>query len=353
MLAGVGTDRYERFAIQRPPFIADEQWAAIEVELARLERSLGSDDDGQVISDLKCLVESVAKVVLETNGTPAEPKAALKDLVAKAHRALVGYGGDELAHGSPYGALATQASKMAQSLGEIRNAVGGGHGRARRPVIRDEMVDLALDGALIWTRWALRRLGPFTEGRPEPLIRDLIEEPAIFRSGDLARRLQSAKLATLPPHHQQSLGVAVGQRSARHTFVVRADGVEPALASPDIELWPPAYRLGLARGILFDPSEAPTVSAKALLDALLLMAPVTTYDSEFGELLAQAVVSTSEIAGESVQFPEVISILGQRARRATPGAREEYEFALRQLKIHQNLALARGLVGLFTKKHEQ
>lgn len=48
-----------------------------------------------------------------------------------------------------FGIMAMQAGKIAQNLGDIRNQFGDEHGRARTPVINDEMVRLALDGGLL------------------------------------------------------------------------------------------------------------------------------------------------------------------------------------------------------------
>ena len=223
--------RYTRFDIRRPDYLAEVHWDSISIEIDRLTRSLDADDDGQVLADAKCLVESVAKVTHEIAGEPAPE--SLKSLVSGAHELLRGQPGHELERATPFAQIANSANKMAQQLGEIRNAFGGGHGRAQQPRVRSEAVDLALDAAFTWTRWALRRLGLFSEGRPEALIRDLIVESATFRSGTLKRRLEAANLGTLEARHQRALGVAVGQRVMRNTFVVREDGLEPALLSDD------------------------------------------------------------------------------------------------------------------------
>lgn len=134
-------------------------------------------------------------------------------------------------------------------MGKFRNEYGGGHGRAKLPHIRDEMVDLALDRALIWTRWALRRLGYSSEGRPLVLIRDLIEDSQTFHSGTLKRRLECSNLPALEPRHQRALGVAVGQRIMRGRFVVHWDGLDPCLDSDDILTWTSEYRLELTSGL--------------------------------------------------------------------------------------------------------
>lgn len=161
------TGDYIDVRLSRPPYIRDHHWAAVSVEADRLQRSLQSSDGSQALADMKCLVESIARIVLDVNGTPADPNGSFSSIVGQANSTLKGQPGDELANQTVFGNMATQAGKIAQNLGEIRNQFGGGHGRARIPVLADEMVRLALDGGLLWARWALRRLGFFTEGRPD------------------------------------------------------------------------------------------------------------------------------------------------------------------------------------------
>lgn len=175
----------------------------------------------------------------------------------------------------------------------IRNEYGTGHGRAHQPNIRDEMVDLALDGGLTWVRWALRRLGYFSEGRPDALIRDLVEQPQTnFRAGTLDRRLKAADMPRLEQRHQRALGVAVGQRVMRGTFVVRWGGLDPCLNSDDTETWPPAYRLGLAQGLWFAPDDRPTVTAGSIRDGLTVLDPLPDCSDELDELIGRIITET-------------------------------------------------------------
>lgn len=288
----MSADRYKRFEVARPDYLGDEHWHSIDTELARLERALEARDDAQAIGDVKCLVEAVAKATLEIAGSPADSNASFDSTVGKAHGLLIRQPGDQLAYESEYGNLATQASKMAKNLGKIRNEFGGGHGRARQPHVRDEMVDLALDGGLIWTRWALRRLGLFSEGRPDALIRDLVEERQNFYSGTLTRRLQAANLPNLEERHQRALGVAVGQRAMQGTFVVRMGGVDPCLRSDDTETWPAAYRIGLTSGLWFAPDGRPTVSAKAIRDGLTILDPLEDCGGFLDDLVERVIGNT-------------------------------------------------------------
>lgn len=280
------------------------------VEVLRLERSLTAADDVQAIGDAKCVVEATAKVVWDINGTPADSNESFPKVVARAHELLRAQPGHELAHLSAYGALATQAAKMAGNLAEIRNAIGGGHGRARQPYVRAEEVDLALDGALTWVRWALRRLDLFAEGRPDQLIQDLVgsdtESQATFTKGLLARRLASADLARLEPKWQRALGVAVGQRSAGGTFVVSGDGFDPALDSSDLVAWPAQYRIGLALGCMFNRDEQPTIWPGALAAAVKVLVPVEGEEEVLGDLVERIVLHYRPSKSDQAQLTEAV-----------------------------------------------
>ncbi|MFF2267331.1 hypothetical protein ACFVTZ_03635 [Cellulosimicrobium cellulans] len=289
------SEGYQRFQVGRPDYLGDEHWRSVETEVTRLDRSLTAGDRVQGVGDLKCLVEAVAKVTLEIAGTPADPNASFDSTVHKAHTLLAQQPGHELANESEFGKMATQASKIARSLANIRNEFGGGHGRARQPAVKPEMVDMALDGALLWVRWALRRVGLFSEGRPDALIRDLIEEGAVFHAGVLRRRLEAANLPHLEQRHQRALGVAVGQRAMQGTFVVAQGGVTACVDSDDTEtLWTPDYRLGLANGLLFDPAELPTVTDRSVRDGLMALDPLPDCTEELTGLVNRIVGSTRE-----------------------------------------------------------
>lgn len=287
-------DAYDRFHVPRPEHIGDAHTAAIELELERFRLAFDAGDAGDAIGHLKCLVEAIAKSVLDLNGTPAVGDASFESTANRAHKLLAGQRGHELAHETPFGNLATQARKMTDSLGEIRNGYGSGHGRARLPVLRDEMLDLAVDGALLWSRWAIRRIGYFAQGRPEVLIRDLVGDPGgriNFFAGDVTSRLLGADLAHAEPHHARSIGVAVGQRAAQDTFNVRMEGVDQAIADGDLERWPSSYRIGVANGLVFSATEAPTITFQHLLSALQVLTPATDSPEEVVAFLRQLVAS--------------------------------------------------------------
>jgi hypothetical protein len=311
---------YTRFDLTRPEHVGEAHWEAINIEIHRFSRALESGDDSQAIGYLKCVVEAVAKVVLDINGTPADRNESFDTVVGCAHRLLAAQSGHELAHETPFGNLATQARKMAASMGTIRNNFGAGHGRARRPEVRSEMLDLAMDGSLLWIRWALRRLGYFTQGRPETLIRDLVGDPrgAInFYSGDLTARLSAANLLSLESKHSRSIGVAVGQRAAMDTFNVRIEGVNACVGDPDLTRWPVAYRIGVATGLLFSPEELPTFTARNLNQALEVCVPVSQASDEIAALIRRVMETQppGPFPGETRDNTNLIRFIEQTATK--------------------------------------
>jgi hypothetical protein len=289
--AGRVPNEYSRFGVVRAEHMTEDQWRCVSVEIERLGRSIDAEDAAQALTDVKCLVESIARIVLDVDGTPADPNASFDSVVNRAHNLLAGQPGYELANDSPFSGLASQASKIARNLGVIRNEYGAGHGRARTPSFADEMLTLALDGGLLWSRWALRRVGYFAKGRPSSLINDLIVEQHTFYSGSLKERLLAANLPMLEPRHQRSIGVAVGQRVMRDTFVVRWDGLDPCLESDDLVVWPRDYRLGLAFGLWFSPEDHLTLTLRSLQDALTVLDPVPDAASELTEMVDRIVAA--------------------------------------------------------------
>ncbi|MEU8015994.1 hypothetical protein AB0B74_08510 [Micromonospora parva] len=311
-------DPYARFDLPRPDHVSEGHWEAINVEIARFARALEAADDSAAIGYLKCTIEAIAKVVLDVNGTPAGGSESFDTVLNRAHNLLAAQPGHELAHETPFGNLATQARKMAASMGVIRNNFGGGHGRARQPEVRSEMLDLAIDGSLLWARWALRRLGYFTQGRPETLIRDLVGNPRgsiVFYSGDLTDRLNNANLSGIEDKHARAIGVAVGQRAAMDTFNVRIEGVNVCAGEADLTRWPAAYRLGVATGILFNPEEMPTITARNLRQAMEVLAPVTDASDDIISL-TQRVMETQPpgpLPGEAADNTSLVWFIKQAA----------------------------------------
>ncbi|ONI79055.1 hypothetical protein BWI15_00310 [Kribbella sp. ALI-6-A] len=328
-------ERYSRFAVPRPEHLGEAHWGAINIEVDRFVRALEDGDDAQALGQLKCVVEAVAKVVHDINGQPVGSNSNFDTIVNGAHDLLARQPGRELAYQSPFGDVATQARKIAVNLSRIRNSYGGGHGRARQPELQAEMLDLAMDGALMWTRWALRRIGHYLYGRPETLIRDLIGDPygqIVFYGGTLTERLADANLGGIEERHARAIGLAVGQRAARDTFIVRHEGVQAAIDDDSLERWPVPYRLGVAYGLLFTPEELPTLTTYNLLQAMQICEPVREAPNEVSAILNR--VRASRPPGPLLESsPAVTQLLWliQNAPRRRP--EEEHE-AWRGLWVH-------------------
>jgi hypothetical protein len=238
-------------ALVKPAPLPDAAWASIDDVFRRLREACGRNDRPLIVGSAKDLVEAVARVVLDVRGEPAGSQELYDAVLGRAHALVEHQPGDGIARDAPVRQAATQAKKMAGLLRELRNTYGTGHGRATLPTIEDEVLETCIDASLLWVRWVLRRLGALMLGQVDPLIMALTSE--WFTAGELAGRLRAANLPALDPAEQRRLGVAVGQRSSRDTFVVRIDGVETCANDPDDARWPAAYREGLVIGLFVDP----------------------------------------------------------------------------------------------------
>jgi hypothetical protein len=173
----------------------------------------------------------------------------MPDLVNAAHKALEFQPGEGVATDVQIRKIAQSLKTLVLSLVEIRNLLGTGHGRAAPTPTTPEHAQITRDAARLWTTWALRRLEPYIVGNVTALVRDL--DGSIFTKGALANRLKAANLDQLTEDDQRRVGLAVGSRSARGTFVVAEDGVDAA--NPDNpKSWPPAYIEGVVMGLFFD-----------------------------------------------------------------------------------------------------
>lgn len=83
----------------------------------------------------------------------------------------------------------------------------------------------------------------------------------------------------------------MGQRAAQDTFNVRMEGVDQAIADVDLERRPSSYRIGVANGLVFSATEAPTITFQHLLSALQVLTPATDSPEEVVAFLRQLVAS--------------------------------------------------------------
>jgi hypothetical protein len=107
--------------------------------------------------------------------------------------------------------MSQAAQTLASSIGPLRNSHGTGHGRDRVPDIVEEMATVTVEAALLWSRWALRRLGHLLADYPNDLI-DAVNTAT--SRGRLREKFRAAAIAQQPEEIQQRIGVAFGQQAA-------------------------------------------------------------------------------------------------------------------------------------------
>jgi Abortive infection C-terminus len=235
-----------------------------------------------MIGTAKDLVEATAKVVLHARGETVASREQYQRVVNRAHAALERQPGPELAADLTISAIATATKQIATQLRELRNRYGSGHGRAIAPEVAEELVLVSADAAMLWCRWALRRLEHLIAGAPSTLAHDL--DGAIFHTGELAARLAAANLPELDLPEQHLLGVAVAHRAMRDTGVVMREGVEACATTPGTNTWPAGYRAGLVDGLFLDPGGYIDANSWGIQQAAVVLASQPDADAVMQEL---------------------------------------------------------------------
>ncbi len=131
--------------------------AAVRAELLRLERALPTDP-AVAIGRAKNLVEATAKAVLRRYGQPVTDSENMPALVHRASMALGVVPNQVPAgpHREEIVRLLGQVKAITQSLAELRNDVGDGHGASQVPTdITPAHGRLAARAALTWSAFAL------------------------------------------------------------------------------------------------------------------------------------------------------------------------------------------------------
>ena len=256
--------------INIPSELDEEHRAAISAHAERLDAAREREDLSDAVGCAKELAESVARVVLDVRGEVQSDRADFTSVITAAHRAVERQPGEGLA-GSDEAVrkMAQSAKGLVTELGQLRNAVGTGHGRTKLPPVVEEQARIATDATIVWSRWMLGRLPSYLLSDVRDLIRHL-GGPS-FRKGLLTARLNAVNLPSLASEDAQALGVAVGRRTVRQTFLVRIEGVEPAIEYP--ERYRAAYRAGVMYGLLFNEQGALCTQATAVslvVDLLLV-----------------------------------------------------------------------------------
>lgn len=272
--------------LRRPEGLEGDHWAAIAQSEERLQRADREPDPQLVVGSAKELVETVAKVIISARGLTIRNNADFSEVVTTAHKCLERQPGEGLATDAEIRTIAQAAKTIAIEVNRLRGRYGTGHGQAFVPEVTEEHTTVVVDAARLWCRWALRRLEHLIEGAPAGLIRDL--RGTTFTRGLLARRLASANLGQLDAVEQHALGVAVGRRASSGTFLVREEGVDPAVESGDVETWPPAYRVGIVEGSFLDERGYVAVTTTMASRATALLRVVPDVDAVSAQLLRQA-----------------------------------------------------------------
>lgn len=317
ILSGMADD----FDLVQPVGIDAQAWQAILAHRDRLRDSLARGTDRSLIlGQAKELAESVARVIITERGDVAPAGMDFCDAIDNAHRVLERQPGPDLSHDPELRAVVQGAKKIVRGLREIRNSFGSGHGRAREPVVELEMIEVAVPAAMLWTRWALRRLGPLILGQPTTLINDLLDGQ-VFYSGQLAERLRAANIAELDEAMQQRLGTAVGIRAMRETFNVRIEGVEACGESSALDRWPRGYRRGVVYGLLFDESGRARLNEWALTAIPALLGPVEDQSAELvdlSNLLSTERLTTGDWGADYQLFEAARALLPRFSPAAQP-----------------------------------
>lgn len=240
------------FVISRPEHLEDSSWEAITRAQTRLKKAWDEQDLPEVIGKAKELVETIARVVIaSTEGTIGDV-ADFGPLVNSAQKQLARAPGGDTSQDQNIRALANGARNLVTGIAPLRNSYGTGHGRARIPDVVEEMATVVLESAMLWSRWALRRLGHMLADYPNDLI------AAVQTASSRAVLKEKFSAAVLPQQSediQRSIGVAFGQQSAGGFGNATDVGVDPAI-NGGFEEFPVPYRLGLLEGMLISPGGA-------------------------------------------------------------------------------------------------
>jgi hypothetical protein len=260
--------------ITRPVGLDDTSWEAIEERHARLAKAMTDCDWPLAVGAAKELVETLSGVVLHASGEVISSAEAMPTLLARTHAALE-RDPRHLAADPAARTIIQSVKTMAAQLAELRNRYGTGHGRPVPTVPAPELAELCTDTALVWIRWALRRLPHLLTGQPTVLARDL-DGPGIFRRGQLTERLSEVNLPGVSGPNQHLLGVAVARRAmgiTSKTFTVAGDGVEACANDQSLDTWPAEFRRGLVEGLFLDRGGFVDVDTWAVRCAVRIVAP--------------------------------------------------------------------------------
>jgi len=277
--------------IVRPEHLDDDSWSAIEQHGNRLATAIKLDDRPWIVGSAKELVEAVARCVIQAKNLIVASNADFSEVLNTAHAALDRQPGRDVSLSPDVRDIAASAKKIVLSVRNLRNDAGTGHGRATITPIDEEKATIVVDAAMLWVRWALRRLEHILLGEADNLIAEL--SGGIVTRRKLALHLEGSILPDQPVEMQRALGVAFAERAAGGTFVAREVGIDGPTNSTDLRDWPIDYRLGIAEGLTLTSNGFLTLSEGwgPVLASVLAPVPPAT-QRKFLESLALKIVES-------------------------------------------------------------
>jgi hypothetical protein len=285
----------------------------------RLAAAVAADDRPGVIGAAKELIECVARCVLDATERPVGDKEDFNAVIRAAQKALERVAGNDVSSSPDVKVIAGAAQSIAVRANVIRNQVGTGHGRARVADIDDEMAEIAADGAMLWSRWALRRLGHLMARYPTRLL-------SALAGGAYRDRLRTAfeevQLPDQPKEVQHAIGVAFGREAAGGFGNASVVGLRPAVDSPDLDVYTVDYRLGLVDGMVINGEGQIALTEHYVPRLVDVLAPIP------GARAVQAINELAETAkaaswitrwrGETVTPAATVAALRAEQGRLTP-----------------------------------
>jgi hypothetical protein len=162
-----------RFELLCPDGLPASTWAAIDYNRGRLVAAVEADDRPAVIGAAKELTESVGRSVLAATERQIGDSEDFPAIISAAYKALDRVPGEGTSASEPVRGIVGASQAIVLRTNRLRNDVGTGHGRAHLADITDEMAEVAADAAILWSRWALRRLGNVLKNYPGRLLEAL------------------------------------------------------------------------------------------------------------------------------------------------------------------------------------
>jgi hypothetical protein len=227
-----------------------EMASALRLACQRVERALEARDVEATVGAAKDLVESAAKVVIDSLGGTYGSTTDLNQLASKALDAVALH--PRGMQDRPALRRVSQAFVSAVTgVTELRNTDGTGHGRARSSDLEWRHAALVRDAAQAWTSWVLTTASQLLGDRAavDQAVNDVRRQ--VFHSGDLPNFLMQLSLEGHSVADQRRLGIAVARRwTVGETFLAHDDVVHPVAKGQTS--YPEGFREGLVEGLLLD-----------------------------------------------------------------------------------------------------